>query len=78
MRCRRRNKSWRSQNQAVRQIDEAEERKLERNDIVEHVKLTLQKHPASGWAIVVILAFSFIATVANRVFGILKTLGVIG
>lgn len=60
--------------QAVRFM---EEKKNERKDIVELVRLTLRKHPVTAWCFIALGALLFVATAITQVGGALKVLGIV-
>ena len=61
--------------QIARQIEDQEKKRLEGKDIVEHVKVTLRKHPITGWAAVVLIALVALVTALNQLVSLFKNLG---
>jgi hypothetical protein len=58
-------------------LTEEEKKKQEGKDIVEHVKVTLRKHPQLGWVVLVLMSATALITVANQLVSLLKNLNVI-
>jgi hypothetical protein len=63
--------------QTARDIAEQEKKLQEGKDIMEHVKVTLRKHPVAGWVIVVFTTVLIVATAITQIAGALKVLGLI-
>jgi hypothetical protein len=65
--------------QIAREIEAQDEQRQakekEGKDIVEHVKVTLRKHPVMGWLCVVAIALVAVATALNQFLSLFKNLG---